>query len=52
MCKQLFRVDQIEISGKCQVSGWFGISFDERMAKFNIVFSLRAVAKVPQHDFS
>ena len=44
-------VDQVEVTGKGQVAGRDGISFDERVAEFDIIPALGAIAEMAQEEF-
>ena len=47
-CKKFIGIHQIKIPGQCKIACRNGISFYKRMTKLNIVFSLRAITKMPQ----
>ena len=50
--KQFIGVDNIEITGQCEVTGWNRITVDKRMTIFEFIFSLGTITEMSQQQFS
>ena len=45
-------IDEVEVAGEGEVSGWYGIAFDKGVAEFGKVLSPGAVAEVTKQEFT